>query len=55
MGKGKGAVDHYVAKVKRGRMIFEIGGVDDTLARAALGLAAYKLSVKTTIKERMSL
>ncbi|MDO8471677.1 MAG: 50S ribosomal protein L16 [bacterium] len=55
MGKGKGAVDHYVAKVKRGRVLFEIGGVDDALARESLHLAAYKLSVKTAIKARMTI
>ena len=50
MGKGKGAVDHYVAVVKRGRMIFEIAGVEESLAREALRLAAHKLSVRTTVR-----
>ncbi len=52
MGKGKGAVDHYVAKVKPGKVMFEMGGVDKKLARRALELAAYKLSVKTKIVEK---
>ena len=49
MGKGKGAVDHYVAVVKPGTIMFEIGGVDEQTARRSLQLAAYKLSVKTKI------
>lgn len=50
MGKGKGAVDHYVAVVKKGRMIFEIAGVEEDLAKEALRLAAHKLSVKTSVR-----
>ncbi len=50
MGKGKGAVDHYVSYVKRGRMIFEVGGIDDALGKEALRLAANKLSVKTVVR-----
>lgn len=50
MGKGKGAVDHYVAVIKPGRMLFEISGVNDTIAREALRLASHKLSVKTTVR-----
>ena len=46
MGKGKGEVDHYVAVVQPGRIMFEIGGVDINLARKALEKAAYKLPVK---------
>lgn len=49
MGKGKGAVDHYVAIVRPGTIMFEMGGVDDTLSREALTLAAHKLPVKTKI------
>jgi len=48
MGSGKGAVDHYVAIVKPGTMIFEIGGVKEDLAKEAFKLASYKLPVKTT-------
>lgn len=47
MGKGKGAPDHWVAVVKPGRMIFELGGVKEDLAREAMRLAAHKLSVET--------
>ncbi|MGO1729950.1 MAG: 50S ribosomal protein L16 [Flavobacteriaceae bacterium] len=47
MGKGKGAVEYYAAVVKPGRMIFEIGGVPEAVAKEALRLAAQKLPVKT--------
>ncbi|MFA5986843.1 MAG: 50S ribosomal protein L16 [Parcubacteria group bacterium] len=47
MGKGKGAVDHYVAKVKAGKIMFEIDGIDETTAREACRLAGHKLGVKT--------
>ena len=47
MGKGKGSVDFWAAKVKPGRVMFEIDGVNDTIAREALRLAAMKLPVKT--------
>ncbi|MDE0522320.1 MAG: 50S ribosomal protein L16 [Boseongicola sp.] len=47
MGKGKGSVDRWAAKVKPGRILFEIDGVNDTVAREALRLAAMKLPVKT--------
>lgn len=47
MGKGKGAVDHFVAKVFAGRVLFEIDGVTREVAEKAMKLAAYKLSVKT--------
>ncbi|OGG93692.1 MAG: 50S ribosomal protein L16 [Candidatus Lambdaproteobacteria bacterium RIFOXYD12_FULL_49_8] len=49
MGKGKGSVDHWVAVVKPGRILFEIDGVDEKVAREAFRLAQHKLSVKTTI------
>jgi large subunit ribosomal protein L16 len=52
MGKGKGAPEVWVAVVKPGRMIFEMEGVDRTLARHALKLAAAKLSVPTQLRER---
>lgn len=52
MGKGKGAVDHYVAPVKPGRILFELSGVDETIAREAMRLAAHKLPVKTAVKTR---
>lgn len=47
MGKGKGAPDHWVAVVKRGRMMFEMGGVTELLAKEAMRLAAHKLPVST--------
>jgi len=53
MGKGKGSVDRWVCKVKPGRIMFEIDGVSDELARGAFERAAAKLSVSTRIVERM--
>jgi large subunit ribosomal protein L16 len=47
MGKGKGAVDHFVAVVKPGTMLFEMDGVKENIAKEAMRLAAYKLNVKT--------
>ncbi|MDJ1006786.1 MAG: 50S ribosomal protein L16 [Paracoccaceae bacterium] len=47
MGKGKGSVDRWAAKVKPGRIMFEIDGVAEPIAREALRLAAMKLPVKT--------
>ena len=47
MGSGKGAPDHWVAVAQKGRILFEIGGVDEAIAREALRLGANKLSVKT--------
>jgi len=49
MGKGKGSIDRWVAKVKPGRVMFEIDGVNEDVAREALRLAAMKLSVKTRV------
>jgi large subunit ribosomal protein L16 len=46
MGKGKGAVDHYVAIVKPGMVMFEMDGIDKETAKQAMELAAYKLPVK---------
>ena len=46
MGKGKGGVDHYVAVVKPGMMLFEMDGVAENMAKEAMLLAAYKLPVK---------
>jgi len=43
MGKGKGALDHYVAEIKPGRILFEIDGVSEEIARESLRLAAQKL------------
>jgi large subunit ribosomal protein L16 len=47
MGKGKGAPEFWVAVVKPGRIMFELGGVPEDVAREALRLAAHKLPVKT--------
>jgi len=47
MGKGKGAVDHWVAVVRPGRIMFEIGGVDVAIAREAMRLAGHKLPLLT--------
>ena len=52
MGKGKGAVDHYVVSLRRGRVIFEIDGIDETMAREAMRLASHKLPVKTVFVRR---
>ena len=52
MGKGKGSVDRWVCKVKPGRIMFEIDGVNDDVAREALRLAAMKLPVKTRVVVR---
>jgi large subunit ribosomal protein L16 len=52
MGKGKGSPDHWVAVVKRGRIMFEISGVSEDLAKKAFKLAARKLPIKTRFVTR---
>jgi large subunit ribosomal protein L16 len=52
MGKGKGSPEYWVVRVKPGRIMFEIDGVPDAVAREALSLGAAKLSVKTKIVTR---
>lgn len=52
MGKGKGPVEYWVAEIKPGKMLYEIQGVSEELAREALTLAAAKLPFKTTIVKR---
>lgn len=52
MGSGKGAVDHWVAVVLPGRILFEIAGVDEATAREALRLAAHKLPIRTQFVKR---
>ena len=52
MGSGKGSVEGYVAVVKPGRVMFEMSGVDETLAREAMSLAAQKLPIKTRFLSR---
>ena len=53
MGKGKGAVDYWAARVHPGRIMFEIDGVADDIARDALKLGAAKLPIKTRIVSRI--
>lgn len=52
MGGGKGDVDHWVAVVKRGRILFEIGGVREETAKEAMRLAAHKLPISTKFVSR---
>jgi large subunit ribosomal protein L16 len=47
MGTGKGAVDHWVAVIKPGRIIFEVAGLPEDIAREAIRLASHKLPIKT--------
>jgi large subunit ribosomal protein L16 len=47
MGSGKGAVDHFIAVIKPGRILFEMDGVEHAIAKEAMRLAMYKLPVKT--------
>jgi large subunit ribosomal protein L16 len=54
MGSGKGAPDHWVARVKPGRIMFEIDGVPEGTARAALTLGAAKLPIKTRFIQRIA-
>ncbi len=53
MGSGKGSVEFWVAVIKPGRVLFEMGGVPEEDARAALRLAAYKLPCKTRLIRRI--
>jgi len=53
MGKGKGAPEYWVAKVKPGRVMFELDGVSDEVACSALELGAAKLPIKTRIIKRV--
>ena len=55
MGSGKGAPDHWVAVVKPGRVMYEIQGVEESLAREAFMLAAQKLPIKTKFVSRADL
>ena len=52
MGAGKGLVDHWVAVVRRGRVMLEIDGVPEALARDAIRMAAYKLPIRTRFVTR---
>jgi large subunit ribosomal protein L16 len=53
MGKGKGSVDYWACRVKPGRIMFEIDGVDPEIAREALRLGAAKLPIKTRFVQRI--
>ena len=55
MGSGKGSPEYWVAVVKPGRVLFEVGGVDEAVAREALRLAASKLPCRTKILTRQQL
>ena len=52
MGSGKGAPDHWVAVVKPGRVIFEMAGVDEKIAKEAMRLAGHKLPIQTKVVVR---
>ena len=52
MGSGKGAPDQWVAPVRRGKILFEVGGVSEEVANEALRLASHKLPVRTRIVKR---
>lgn len=54
-GKGKGSVEFWAAKVKPGRIMFEMEGIPETLAREALSLAASKLPIKTKFVKRVGM
>jgi large subunit ribosomal protein L16 len=54
MGSGKGTPEYWVARVKPGRILFEVDGVTALIAKEALALAAAKLPVKTRFVERIS-
>jgi len=52
MGKGKGDIDHWVCVVKRGKILFELGGIPEEYARICFRLVAYKLPFKTKFVSR---
>lgn len=52
MGSGKGALSHYVAVIRKGRILFEVGGIDKELASLALTKAAKKLPMRTKLVEK---
>ncbi|WP_181860328.1 50S ribosomal protein L16 [Candidatus Similichlamydia laticola] len=54
-GSGKGAVDHWVAPVKPGRILFEVGNVPKARAQEALRLASFKLGIRTRFVERVEM
>jgi len=52
MGKGKGSVDHFVAKIRAGKVLFELDGIPKKEAEEAMRLASHKLAIKTKFVER---
>lgn len=54
MGKGKGAIEFWVARVKPGRILFECEGIDEATARSALALGAAKLPIKTKFVKKLN-
>ena len=54
MGKGKGEIDHWVCVIKRGRVLFELGGIPEEYARICFRMVAYKLPLKTKFITRTS-
>jgi len=54
MGKGKGSIEYWCARVKPGRIMFELEGVEEELARSALALGAAKLPIKTKFVKRLN-
>ncbi len=55
MGSGKGAPDHWVAVVKPGKILYEMAGVSEEIAKAAMRLAAYKLPISTKFVTRQAM
>ena len=53
MGKGKGDLDHWVCVIKRGRVLFELGGVPQEYAKTCFRLAAYKIPLRTKFVTRI--
>ncbi len=54
MGKGKGSVDHFVSVVKKGRVLFEMDGVTEEIAKEAMRLASHKLSISSKYVKKES-
>lgn len=54
MGGGKGSVDHYVAVIKPGRVLFEMDGIDELIAKEAMKRASHKLPLKTRFVKRVN-
>ena len=52
MGKGKGAPEYYVVVVKPGRILFEMGGIPEAMAKSAMRLCAYKIPIRTKFVKR---